>query len=74
LLNESMGWLSGKLSGGKYQGEGWMGDALYDFLHRAENPEVKNNVSIAVNVDGNGRVTATTNDMNTNIGLPRGKF
>lgn len=33
VINQTAGWLSGLMSGGKYQGEGWMGEMLYDTLH-----------------------------------------
>jgi hypothetical protein len=58
--------------------KGWYGDKLYDFLHRSEGtetkPEVKNDISISLSVDERGRMIAETNDMNTTIGLKRGKF
>lgn len=54
--------------------KGWYGDKLYDFLHKPERTEVKNDISIALSVDSQGRMIAKTGDMNTNINLKRGKF
>lgn len=44
------------------------------YFDKAEKPEIKNNVAISLNVDQAGRMTAVTNDMNTQIDLKRGKF
>lgn len=37
LANKGLGKLSGKLSGGKYSGEGWLGNWLYDQIHGMDN-------------------------------------
>lgn len=66
-INLTLGELTGK-------GPGWLGEMLYDFIHERETPEVKNNIDIILGIDSDGRVKATTSDMNTNINLPRGKF
>ena len=138
LLNEGFGWGAGKISGGKYKGEGWLGDALYDnqhktkkpinevnglpskmpmiytdaykkaeaapnkglimtadkisngavkgegwlenllsdFLHKAENPTVKNDINLNINIDKDGRVIADSGNSGTDmtIKLMRGDF
>ena len=74
LLNEGMAAIADKLSGGKYKNEGWLGDMLYDFLHKAENPNVKNDIKLNINIDKDGRVTADNGSRNTDlkIDLDRG--
>lgn len=34
LLNKGLGWVSGKATGGKHEGEGWLGSMLFDLFHR----------------------------------------
>lgn len=77
LLNMGMGWVSGKVTGGKYGGEGWLGNMLYDLVHKEQKPpEVKNEIKLNINVDQFGRVITETNSPNTNtkINVARGKF
>ncbi|OHD24771.1 MAG: hypothetical protein A2Y38_07755 [Spirochaetes bacterium GWB1_59_5] len=38
LINQGLGGISGMFTGGKYKGEGWMGEMLYDALHREQKP------------------------------------
>ena len=75
LINKGMGRLSGKASGGKYGGDGWLGNMLYDVLHKEQKPPEVNNV-INLRVDQIGRVIAETTNPNTNtkINVARGKF
>jgi TP901 family phage tail tape measure protein len=63
LLNEGMGMVSDKLTDGKYGGEGWLGSMIYDWIH--EKPEVKNEIKMNVTIDGNDRVTTSSDDPNT---------
>jgi hypothetical protein len=76
LLNEGMGWASGKLTGGKHKGEGWLGDMLYDFLHKAERPQVKNDIKLNISIDKDGRIIADSGNHGTDISvaLNRGAF
>lgn len=76
LINEGLGWTSGKLTGGKHSGEGWLGSMLYDFFHKAENPKVKNEIKLNINIDKNGRVIADGGGSGTDldISLERGAF
>jgi hypothetical protein len=75
-LNEGIGWLSGKATGGKYKGEGWLGDMLYDFLHKAERPQVKNDIKLNISIDKDGRIIADSRNNGTDlsINLLRGNF
>jgi TP901 family phage tail tape measure protein len=72
LLNKGMGWLSGKMTDGKYSGSGWLGSWLYDQMHQKDN--IKNDIKINLRVDEYGRVITETNDMNTKAELERGDF
>jgi TP901 family phage tail tape measure protein len=74
LLNRGFGWLSGKASGGKYKGEGWLGNMLYDLVHKEKKQE--NKINLSIRVDQYGRVIANSNDMNTtlNVSMARGAF
>jgi TP901 family phage tail tape measure protein len=77
-LNQAMGWLSGKASGGKYSGSGWLGEMLYDAIHGKgqAGADVKNAININLRVDEANRVFSESNDMNTEatIKLDRGEF
>jgi TP901 family phage tail tape measure protein len=71
LINKGIGAVTGG-------GEGWLGDMLYDLLHR-ESPtekEVKNDIKLNINIDKNGRVITESNNpgTNLNISLARGAF
>jgi len=62
------------LTGGKNDS---IGGWLYDFLHKKENPEVKNNITMNVSIDEKSRVIAETSDMNTKANIntmKRGQF
>ena len=74
LLNRGLGWLSGKASGGKYKGEGWLGDMLYSLVHKEKKQE--NKINLSIRVDQYGRVITNSNDMNTtlNVSMARGAF
>ena len=77
LLNEGMGWVSDKLSGGKYKGEGWLGEMLYDFLHQYDNQKMAlgmPDINITLNVDQSGRLTADMGAAPGNISIRRGGF
>jgi len=73
-INMMMGGLSGWATNGKYKGDGWLGDMLYDLLHKEEKTEVKPTINVSLNVDQNGRMMAKTDNMNTQVNLKRGKF
>ncbi len=68
LLNQGAGWISGKLSGGQYGGEGWLGSMIYDAIHN------ENKINLSVNIDKNGRVTTSSDDTDTSIDVDRGDF
>ena len=69
LLNSGIGKATGK-------GEGWLGDMLYDFLHKAENPKVENDIKLNINIDKDGRVVADTGQAGTDmtVNLNRGSL
>jgi hypothetical protein len=66
-INELLDGFSQKISGGKNAN---LGEMIYDFIHVAP-PEVKNNFNIKFEGVGEGRIKATTDDMNTHINLAR---
>jgi TP901 family phage tail tape measure protein len=72
LINEGWGWAAGKVSDGKYEGSGWLGDMLYDFMHKEQDRKININMII----DEKGRVIAEADDMNTNVKpeIRRGRF
>jgi len=78
LLNQGMGWMSGKATGGKYSGSGWLGDMLYDAIHGKgkAGADVKNAININLRVDEANRVFSESNDMNTEatVKLDVGQF
>lgn len=79
LLNKGFGWLSEKISGGKYGGEGWLGDILYDILHsekKSGSPEVKVEVKNNIRIDEHDHTFTETDNMNARIDtkLQRGNF
>lgn len=69
LLNYGAGKATGR-------GEGWLGDMLYDFLHKAERPEVKNDIKLSVTIDRDNRVVADSGDRGTGlkVNLNRSSF
>ena len=69
-INRALGWLSGKMSDGKYSGAGWLGQRIFDATH------TKNDIKLDISIDGNGRVTTKSSDPNTksSINLKRGSF
>lgn len=74
-INMVAGGVSGLITGGKHKGSGWLGDMFYDFLHKAESPEVNNQINITIDKDG--RATTTTNNSrntDTKVNLNRGSF
>lgn len=77
-VGTGINWLINKgvsgITGGKNDS---LGAWLYDFLHKKENPEVKNNITMNVRIDDKGRVFAETSDMNTKANIntmKRGQF
>lgn len=75
LLNKGMGWISGKLTGGKYSGEGWMGSMLYDYMNPPDTQvQNQNTINVSLKVDKDNRLKAETGDMNTKVNLNRGDF
>lgn len=70
-------WINKTVSGGEQLEvfKGKWGDMLYDFLHKAESPEVNNQINITIDKDG--RATTTTNNSrntDTKVNLNRGSF
>lgn len=63
LLNKGMGWVSGKLTGGRYEGDGWLGAAIYDLVHR----ETKNEINMDIHIDEQGRVKTDVDSMDTHV-------
>jgi len=59
---------------GVYGGEGWLGDMIYDALHRDERTEVKPVINIGLNVDPDRRLSARTDNMNAQVNTKRGSF
>jgi hypothetical protein len=69
-----MGWMSGKASGGQYSGSGWLGERIYDMIHESQ---TDNNITLNIDIDGNGRVVSKSDDPNTNMkinSMRRGSF
>lgn len=73
-LNMMFGGISNWATNGKYKGEGWLGDILYDLLNKEEKTEVKPTINVSLSVDQNGRMMAKTDNMNSQVNLKRGKF
>ncbi|MDR2551457.1 MAG: phage tail tape measure protein [Desulfobulbus sp.] len=78
IINQGMGELSGHLTDGKYGGEGWLGNMVYDWMHPEEKQEIKNDIKVEISVDQAGRAIAAANDPNTKLSattnLKRGNF
>lgn len=77
VMNAGMGWVSGQATGDKYGGSGWLGEMLYDVLHRTNGRDVKNDINLTIAIDGNGRVMTETSDKNTHTKINtmrRGSF
>lgn len=72
-LNHGFGWLAGKMSGGKYDGGGWLGEMLYDLLHREERQPTQNNINIQIDRQGRAFVE-TDNSQRNRVALMRGDF
>ena len=75
LINKRLGAMVEKTTGGMYKGPGFLGDALYDLIHRQPdklNVAIKNNIRI----DEKGRVFTETDRMDTTATttLKRGRF
>jgi len=89
-VNYGLGWIRSKTSDGKYSGPGWMGEEIYDAFHPEQLPRdsaqlrrdvfsssnVKNEISIDLRIDRDGRLIAVSNDTNTNVNttVRRGSF
>ncbi|MDA8428941.1 MAG: phage tail tape measure protein [Geobacteraceae bacterium] len=80
-INKGMGWLTGISSGGRYKGDGWLGEMIYDMVHGRSGGTMRpgaarNEIKIDLQIDGQGRVFARSNDMNTSadVGGRRGNF
>ncbi|KUG24577.1 hypothetical protein ASZ90_005607 [hydrocarbon metagenome] len=71
-------WINQTLTGGKHLEvfEGAWGDMLYDFLHKAERPQVKNDIKLNISIDKDGRAVVDNTGKNTGIkiNLNRGLF
>lgn len=77
LINQGMAWASGKMSGGKYNSEGWLGEMLYDVLHRDGGRQQQNKVNLNIAIDRNDRIVTETGDRNTSTRINtmrRGSF
>lgn len=73
FINRGWGRAAEAWTGGKYKGEGWLGEMIYDALHREK--EQKNDIVINMNIEGNGRETISTNGMNNRVNtVKRGSF
>lgn len=83
-INKGMGAIVGASSHGRYKGDGWLGEMMFDLIHRqgAYAPDrpgqpAKNDIKIDINFDEFLRSTIRTRDMNTSTSinsLPRGNF
>ncbi|MCL2790125.1 MAG: phage tail tape measure protein [Desulfobulbus sp.] len=75
-INQVLGHVAGESTDGKYGGEGWLGNLIYDLIH-PEEQEIKNEVVMNISIDKDGRVTSSTNDANTQTQINvdrRGRF
>jgi TP901 family phage tail tape measure protein len=72
LANQGAGWISGKVSGGQYGGEGWMGSLIYDLIHGKEGS--KSSTNVTVNIDKNDRVTTDSDNPVSDIKVNRGRL
>lgn len=75
-LNKGMGALTNISSGGRYKGDGAIGEMLYDLIHRqgayaqvGREQQVKNDIKVEINFDEMGRAMVRTRDMNTNTSI-----
>jgi len=88
-INRGLAKFSGWLSDGKYGGDGWLGERIYDEQQKPENKvgagwladmgfgeKQKNEINMNISVDAQNRVTSWTDDTNTttNITTNRGSF
>lgn len=84
-LNKGMGAMVGHASNGRYKGDGWLGEMMFDLVHRqgayapdpGGRPPLKNDIRVEINFDEFGRTLIKTRDMNTTTSinsLPRGNF
>lgn len=75
-INLGMGAISDHFTDGKYKGEGWLGEMIFDLIH-GDREKTKNEITMNISVDQNGRTTAQTDDANTTTRintLKRGSF
>lgn len=75
-LNKGIGAISNISSGGRYKGDGAIGEMLYDLIHRqgayaqvGREQQVKNDIKVEINFDEMGRAMVRTRDMNTNTSI-----
>lgn len=82
-LNKGIGALTNISSGGRYKGDGAIGEMFYDLIHRqgayalAGREQRENSViNLDLRIDGQGRVYASSNDLTTSpqIRSRRGSF
>jgi len=76
LINQGLGWISEKLTGGAYKGEGFLGEAIYDLIHMMENRgdgESKPEINIYYD-PWTGQAMAESESMKPEINLRRGRF
>ena len=80
---QGLNWIIGKImekaSGGKYKGEGSLGDWFYDFTHKDENritaiPQTKNEINLSISVDQTNKLFTISDDNNTTVNVKRGRF
>ena len=87
-LNKGMGAIAGGVSQGRYKGDGWMGEMLYDLIHRqgayapssgpgiylpGRGQQTKNDVKIDIHFDEFLRSIVRTRDMNTTTSVNSGR-
>jgi len=63
LINQGLGGLSGILTGGKYQGKGWLGEMIYDAIHGTPVKQEPAEVNVNIGV-GDDRIRVK--DLNSN--------
>ena len=75
-LNKGIGALTNISSGGRYKGDGAIGEMFYDLIHRqgayaqaGREQQVKNDIKVEINFDEMGRAMIRTRDMNTNTSI-----
>jgi hypothetical protein len=57
-INQGLGWISGKMSGDKYSGKGWLGNRIYDWIHPEKTEEQNKDKAPGVAIKPGGALFA----------------